>query len=258
MANRITRGARRGPLGVFRESSMRSQVYALLREAIISLQLLPGQALSENELAVEYGVSRTPVREALIRLAEENLVEVVPQLGTFVSRISVRDVEEAQFIRETLERAALPAGIGRMTEADAARLEELLDVQRRAVDTEDRPRFFAADEDLHRTLLEIAGHPNVWPVVQSCKAHLDRVRRLSLPEPHVLEELTAQHTAIVDNVLRKDHQAADDVLARHLRLVVELLEPLEQRHPDYFLLDDGQPASNAAASRDLTARGLSR
>src|SRR4051794_27041342 len=95
-------------------ASTRSQVYTIIREAIVSLRLLPGQALSENELATQYGVSRTPVREALIRLAGDGLVEVVPQLGTFVSRISELDVREAQFIREVLECTSLPEAVQRV------------------------------------------------------------------------------------------------------------------------------------------------
>ncbi|MQA25829.1 MAG: FCD domain-containing protein [Micromonosporaceae bacterium] len=236
MGRRSTKAPRRAPIGV--RSSARSQVYELIREAIVSLELLPGQALSEVELANHYGVSRTPVREALIRLGDAGLVEVVPQVGTFVARISVRDVTEAQFIREALERASLPGVVDRVTEVDAARLRDLLDVQRRAVASGDQQLFFVADEDLHRALLEIAGHTKVWPVVQSIKGHLDRVRRLSLPEPQVLEQLIIQHTAIVDHVLRKDHRAADEVLTRHLRLVIELLGPLGRRHPDYFLHDE--------------------
>ena len=200
MAGRALGTPRRAQLGALRGASTRSQMYALLRRAIVSLDLLPGQALSENELAARYGVSRTPVREALIRLADEGLVEVAPQLGTFVSRISVRDVVEIQFIRETLERASLPHAIKNITAADETYLRGLLDDQEEAGRTGDLLRWFGTDEDLHRTLLEIGGHPRVWPIVSSAKAHLDRVRMLSLPDPEILQDLHAQHLAIVDNV----------------------------------------------------------
>ena len=223
--------------GVVRGTTVRAQVYALIRESVVSVELLPGQALSENELAGHYGVSRTPIREALIRLADEGLVDVLPQRGTFVSRISLHDVAEAQFIRETLERASLPAATRRITEADGAELRALLDTQRLATAAGDLRTWFAADEDLHRRLLEIAGHPRVWPVVQSAKAHLDRVRRLSLPGPHVLTDLITQHADIVSAVLAKDIRAADRVLARHLRLVHDHVGVLASEHPDYFRED---------------------
>jgi GntR family transcriptional regulator, rspAB operon transcriptional repressor len=238
MAGRVLGSPRRARIGVLRGASTRSQVYALLRRAIVTLDLLPGQALSENELATRHGVSRTPVREALIRLADEGLVEVAPQLGTFVSRISVRDVVEIQFIRETLERASLPYAIKNITAADETYLRGLLDDQAEAGRRGDLRRWFATDEDLHRTLLEIGGHPRVWPIVSSAKAHLDRVRMLSLPDPAILNELRTQHQEIVDHVVARQRRKADDVLSRHLRIALDVLEPLEQRHPDYFVLDD--------------------
>ena len=233
-------------------------MYALLRRAIVSLDLLPGQALSENELAARYGVSRTPVREALIRLADEGLVEVAPQLGTFVSRISVRDVVEIQFIRETLERASLPHAIKNITAADETYLRGLLDDQEEAGRTGDLLRWFGTDEDLHRTLLEIGGHPRVWPIVSSAKAHLDRVRMLSLPDPEILQDLHAQHLAIVDNVTAKQRRKADEVLSRHLRLALDVLQPLEQRHPDYFVLDEDDDAMEPVPARARTRRPSSR
>lgn len=231
--------SQRARVAMRRGASTRSQVYAIIREAVVSLHLLPGQALSENELATQYGVSRTPVREALIRLAGDGLVEVVPQLGTFVSRISELDVREAQFIREVLECTSLQEAIKRVTEQDARRLREIIALQREATEAHDITRWFALDESLHRTLLEVAGHPRVWPIVHSAKAHLDRVRMLSLPEAIVLEELVEQHSDIVEHVIGKRRRQAESVLTQHLRLVFEYLEPFKQRYPDYFLLDEG-------------------
>jgi DNA-binding GntR family transcriptional regulator len=238
MVERVARGGRRVQLSRMRDSSTRSQVYAQLRSEIITLTIRPGQALSESELAEVYGVSRTPVREALIRLADDNLVEVVPQLGTFVSRISVGEVTEAQFIRETLERASLPQAIKRITKTDEAQLRALLVRQADAGERGDLIEWFSTDEQLHRSLLEIAGHPKTWSVVSSIKAHLDRVRMLSLPEPEILSSMHGQHSTLVDHVVGKRTQQADKLLTQHLRGVLGVLEPLEKQHPDYFLLDD--------------------
>jgi GntR family transcriptional regulator, rspAB operon transcriptional repressor len=240
MAGRELGAARRNHIDVLRRASTRTHVYSVIRQAIVYLELPPGQALSEKELAALYAVSRTPVREALIRLADDGLVEVVPQLGTFVSRISVRDVIEVQFIRETLERASLPHAIERIRPADERRLRRILDEQKDAEQDGDLRRWFTTDEDLHRTLLELGGHPKVWPIVSSAKAHLDRVRMLTLPDPSNLRELHAEHCAIVDHVVKKEREQADAVLGHHLQLVLELLEDLEQQHPDYFLLDEDE------------------
>lgn len=231
---------RRAQLNVLRGASTRAQVYALLRRAIVYLDLPPGQGLSENELAARYGVSRTPVREAIIRLAGEGLVEVAPQLGTFVSRISAREVVEIQFIRETLELASLPDAIKNVTAADEAYLRALLEEQAEAGRTGDLRRWFATDEDLHRSLLEIGGHPRVWSVVSQAKAHLDRVRMLTLPDPEILAELHAQHREIVDTVAAKKRRQAHDVLRQHLRIALDVLKPLEEQFPDYFVADEDE------------------
>ncbi|HEX6336993.1 MAG TPA: GntR family transcriptional regulator [Jiangellaceae bacterium] len=238
MTRRVLGAPRRSQLDTLRGASTRSHVYNVLRRAIVTLEFLPGQALSENELAAKYAVSRTPVREALIRLADEGLVEVVPQLGTFVSRISARDVIEVRFIRETLERASLPDAINRIGRDDERKLRRLLEEQQEAEQDGDLQRWFTTDEDLHRTLLEIGGHPKIWPIVSSTKAHLDRVRMLSLPDPGLLRELHSQHRAIVENVIAKEQNKADDVLRHHLQLALSALQSLEKRYPDYFILDD--------------------
>src|ERR671937_3325528 len=101
----------------------RTQVYATLRDAIIRAELAPGRKLSENELANWLGVIRTPIREALVRLRDERLVEIVPQLGTFVTRISGTAVADAQFIREALECACVRRTAEIATEDDVAALE---------------------------------------------------------------------------------------------------------------------------------------
>lgn len=253
MTGRSLGAPRRTQLDALRRASTRSHIYNVLRSEIVALEVLPGQALSENELADRLSVSRTPIREAIIRLADEGLVEVVPQLGTFVSRISVRDVLEVQFIRETLECASLPQAIQRISDDDERSLRRLLDEQAEAGRSGDLQHWFATDEDFHHSLLEIGGHHKIWPIVASTKAHLDRVRLLTLPDPELLGELHRQHREILDNIVAKQRRKAHDVLRRHLRLAIDLLQPLEEKHPDYFLLDD-QSVDESASSTQRPSR----
>ena len=120
-----------------------------------SVAVLPGQAISETEMAAGFGVSRTPIREALIRLADEGLIDIYPQAGTFVSRIDLAAVREAQFVRQTLETAvAIQAA---STAAGVTVFEPILERQERAIRDNDFPEFFASDEDLHRTVFELGG-----------------------------------------------------------------------------------------------------
>ncbi|MET4648124.1 GntR family transcriptional regulator [Streptomyces sp. NPDC006539] len=217
-----------------RGRNTRQLVHELLRSRIISLDLEPGAALSENDLAAELGVSRTPVRESLILLGEEGLVDVYPQLGTFVSRIRERDIASAQFIREALECAALRDGVTKATAHDVAELRALLVAQTEAEQREDPEAFFRLDEQFHARLMAAGGHAEAWPVVSQAKAQLDRARRLSLPLTQQLSLLISQHTAVVDQLEQHDPQGADQALRGHLRQVFTDVETIRAQHPELF------------------------
>jgi GntR family transcriptional regulator, rspAB operon transcriptional repressor len=218
--------SRRGPA--------RAHVYVALRDAIISAQLAPGRQLSENELAARLGVSRTPVREALQRLREERLVAVVPQLGTFVTRISASAVGDAQFVREALECAAIREAAVLATDADVADLQAIVERQEETRETDDFDRFYALDDELHRALCDLSGHEIAWSLSQRAKGHLNRIRRLSLPEPGYIEEMIAEHRAVVAAVGDHSPDAAETALRHHLRMVLSTLPAIRAQHPDYF------------------------
>ena len=150
-------------------TSARVQAYAALREAIVRAELEPGRQLSENELAARLGVSRTPIREALVRLRDERLVEIVPQLGTFVTRISTPAVGDAAFIREALECACVRRAAELATEDDIAALEDILRAQERARDSDDFDAFYVLDDAFHQALCDLSEHRAVWPVSQRAR-----------------------------------------------------------------------------------------
>jgi len=223
-------------------STARTLVHRVLRERIVSLDLAPGAAVSEGDLAAELGVSRTPVRESLILLAEEGLIHVYPQLGSFVARIDVQQVRDAQFIREAVELAALHAAAARATPADVAALRALIAAQRKA----DATTFFTLDDDFHRSLMAAAGHESAWRIVGSAKGHLDRVRRLSLPIPNTIERLIDEHTDVVDHLEAGREPAAVAALQRHLRGVFDDLDTIRARHEDLF--EHGQALARRRAA----------
>jgi len=210
----------------------RPQVYAALREAIVSVRFAPGRQLSENELGDWLGVSRTPVREALIRLQDDRLVEIVPQHGTFVTRISPSAVADAQFIREALECAAVRLAAENVTREDVAALKGI--VARQAEVRRDFDRFYVLDDEFHAALTELSGHGVAWPLIQRADAHLNRVRRLSLPQPRYLQEMVAEHRLVLRAVERGDADAAEEALRHHLRMVVSGVEALQEQHPEFF------------------------
>jgi DNA-binding GntR family transcriptional regulator len=212
----------------------RHGAYAALRTAIIRGELVPGMRLSENELAAALGVSRTPVREALLRLREDQLVEALPQSGTFVTPISVSAVRDAQFLREAVECAAVRLAAQRATPDDVAGLRAILDRQDEARGEGNHDAWFSLDDDFHRGLCELSGHPIAWAVGQRANGHLDRVRRLSLPVPSYLTEMVNEHRRVVDAVDVGDPDLAHAALRHHLRMVLSGLPRIRMEHPELF------------------------
>lgn len=214
--------------------SARDQVYFVLREAIVRAELEPGRKLSENELADRLGVSRTPVREALVRLRDERLVAIVPQLGTFVTLISDEGIADAEFVREALECSAIKLAAERAQPADLEEIQANLAAQERAEREGDYDGFYVLDEALHRQLCALSGHEIAWALAQRARGHLDRVRRLSLPEPGYLGEMVAEHRSVVAAVADGDPDRAERELRHHLRMVLTRVPAIREANPEYF------------------------
>ncbi|MFI5894161.1 GntR family transcriptional regulator [Actinoplanes sp. NPDC051513] len=209
------------------------RVHDELVSAIRELRITPGASLSETDLAERLQVSRTPIREAIARLADAGLVRVVPQVGTRVGLISLREVEEARFVRESLEVSAFEATCA-STAPEVGTLRELLERQERAYRTENFNAFFAADEALHSEIFALSGHPGAWQVVQRSKLQLDRLRRLALPDSTGVRVLIDEHRAIVDALERADVPSGRALISRHARRAMELAPSLREKFPDYF------------------------
>src|ERR671931_126314 len=211
-------------------TTARARVYANLRDAIVRAELEPGRQLSENELAASLGVSRTPVREALVRLRDERLVEIVPQLGTFVTAISASAVADAQFIREALECAAVRVAAQRATAEDIEGLEQNLSAQDRAREAADHDAFYVLDDQFHQALCDLSGR-RVWAITQRAKSHLNRIRRLSLPIASYLPEMIAEHREIVARLADNDPDGAEAALRHHLQMVLREVPRIRAEHP---------------------------
>jgi DNA-binding GntR family transcriptional regulator len=223
--------------------SARARTIETLRRQIVMLELAPGTPLSENDLAQSLQVSRTPVRESLILLQQEGLVQVFPQIGTFVSLVDIERVTQAQFIREAIECASLEDAVGRLVPGDLQRLRDVLAEQHAAEVDGDIERFFTLDEQFHRELLTAGGHEPAWTAVTAAKAHLDRARRLSLLDARPVAALIEQHTDVVDALEARDAARALDALRLHLRAVFEDIEHIQASMPHLFS-DGNAPRPN--------------
>ena len=213
------------------------QVYAALRHAIVTLRLRPGQSLSEQGVAQQLHTSRTPVREAFIKLAEAGLFEVLPQRGTFVRKISLAAVEDARFVREAIELAVLRQAVGHLDSEFVAAACRLIADQRSAATANDLERFMALDDAFHRSFAVAIGRGDTWSVIEAQKTQMDRVRYLSLPGATPIDRLIDQHEAILDAAERGDAVASESALRAHLAEVLAVLEPLSRLYPDLFETD---------------------
>lgn len=216
--------------------SISTQLYRHLRGAVIRGELRPGQALSESEIARQYSTSRQPVREAFIKLAEERLVTILPQRGTFVVKISVADVLDARFVREAIEVAVAQEAA---TSAQPTAIRELRNLieQQKAVAHGHNEEFLALDEEFHRTIALSVGRAHAWRVIENIKAQMDRIRYLSLDDATPLPLIIEQHTRIVDGIEAGDPTTAAAATRSHLREITVSLPNIAARFPDLFESD---------------------
>lgn len=210
------------------------QLVAALRQSIAEMRLPPGSALSEKDIAARYGVSRQPVREAFIKLSEAGLVEIRPSRGTFVMKISVREVANARFIREAIESDIALNAARLATPAQIDGLRALIAAQKAAAAAGDFARFNALDEAFHRAIADIVSNDYAWRIVEAARFQTDRVRLLSLPDASPLPVLIAQHQDITDRLAARDGAGASAAMRRHLREILLALSHIAAAHPDYF------------------------
>jgi DNA-binding GntR family transcriptional regulator len=209
------------------------QVLEKLRDAILSLDLVPGTVLARQELADRFGVSQTPVREALLRLSEEGLVDVFPQHATLVSRIDIVAARQAHFLRRSIElelvhQLALeaPAGMVEQMKTTIAQQAALAAAQRYG-------DFVGADRAFHRLMYEAGGVPDLWELVGRVSGHVDRLRRLHLPTAGKTEAILRDHRAIVRCIQAKDPAAAQAALRKHLSGTLSAVDEICRQYPDY-------------------------
>jgi DNA-binding GntR family transcriptional regulator len=215
-------------------------IYVELRKRIVSLACRPGTMIFENVVASEFGVSRTPVRQAFARLASEELLQVLPQRGARVSQLTVRKVKEAQAVREALEIAAFADVARRWDERDpdcrltAIEAEACIAAQKQAVARRDYLAFVGLDEDYHNLILGLGGNTTLIAIVNQMRAHLTRLRYLELQEAHHEAEGIVWHERILSALRAGDVEATESLLRSHLKVLEGLREELFRKYADVF------------------------
>ncbi|GIO53880.1 GntR family transcriptional regulator [Paenibacillus cellulositrophicus] len=217
------------------KGSTRAYSYNLLRERILHLELEPGTKISEKEIADELNVSRTPVREAFMKLAEEELLDIIPQSGTIVSRINLKHVEEGRFIREKLEKEIVALACDQLDKDARFKIEANIAMQDVCAGQNNFYRLFELDEEYHQILFDATGKQRTWKMLQQLNIHFNRLRLLRLSKDSNWENIIRQHKEIYQLIIQQDKEHAMKVMEQHLRLVVVEQDFLKEKYPHYFI-----------------------
>lgn len=211
------------------------QVYRALRESILTCRLEPNEAISENRLCAMFSISRSPVRTAITRLAEDGLIDIFPQRGTFVAPIKLRQVREAQFARSALEVALAAEAAKHWRDADTKALKANLARQERHAKAGDGWAFYLDNEGFHQIIAQAARMEGVWGTVQSVKTLWDRIGHMANRVPAHMVEIIAEHRAIVEALDTRDPKRAAAAMKLHLKSVDHAIARLRPLHGDYFV-----------------------
>ena len=199
-----------------RARPLREQIYPMLRTAILTGAIAPGAAIDEKGIAVQLKVSRTPVREAVMRLSDEHLVDVVAQSGTRAAKMNRAEIAEAFLIRRALEMESAAQAAPRMAQDHADRLADILMQHARALDRRNFVEAIQFDDRFHQYVTTISDLPRLWNMIELSKAPLDRCRHLMLPRAGQAEATLEQHREIIRALNSHDPEKARHAMRTHL------------------------------------------
>ena len=216
------------------QGSLTNRTFLAVREAIIELNFLPGEIIRKHDICNALGVSRSPVSEALAKLRNEGLVEVVPQSGTFVSRFSLQDIKEGAFLREAIELACIEILASNISEQQLIDLNRNLKLQKVLAESDDYQGFYQLDAKMHGMIMDFTGYKNLAKVTKTGWVQVDRARQLLLPVDGRLKKAFQEHKAVIEALEQNDVALAREKMRTHLNQLILLLTPLEKKHPHLF------------------------
>jgi DNA-binding GntR family transcriptional regulator len=220
-------------VGRYQGESAREYALRILRSNIISMKLTPGSIVSENEIALKMGLSRTPVREALIELSKAQIVEIFPQKGSVISLIDTELVEEARFLRLIIEPEIVRLACNLATEKDIFDLKENVRLQDFYLEHPDPDRLLELDDAFHKKLFTICKKERTYSMIKGFMIHYDRFRNLSLVTIKDLK-IVSDHKAILEAIIEHDEEAAKASICKHLNRFEIDKQMIRELYPEYF------------------------
>lgn len=217
------------------ENSLQSQAYQSIRKKIIYSDLEPGKKISEKGLEEMFNIGRTPIRESLIQLRQQELVYTIPQSGTYVSQIDLTSAQNARFVREQLERQIMVECCAKMTDQTKKILQTILEEQEKAVHQKDERTFFHVDNLFHEACFEIADRKEIWDWLDHNNTHLERFRWLRVTIKGLRwETIMEQHYQLFEALISKNTEEASFLTSLHLHMMLNEQEAVVSHYPDYF------------------------
>lgn len=215
------------------KETAREYAFRVIKHNIISLELEPGTMVSENELAAEMGISRTPVREALIELSKLRVVEIYPQKGSFISQIDSDLVDEARYIRLVLESSIIQLACDVARPEDIFALEENIRCQEFYLDYPEKDKQLELDNQFHELIFAICNKDYTYKLLEGMMTHFDRARRLSL---YVIKDsiIISDHKLLVEAIKNKDKESAKEIIIKHLSRSKVNETEIKFKYPNYF------------------------
>src|SRR5690625_79016 len=215
--------------------SSRQYVYDIVKEQIMTGDLAPGTKLSEKEISEKLDVSRTPVREAFLQLNQEDLLGIFPQIGTIVTKIDLKLVEEGRFVREHIEKAIVREAASNINEEDLIQIESNLTLQEFSLKKESYQRLFELDDQFHYLLYKSCQKERTWDMIKRMNVQFDRLRLFRLAVNHDWDIIVAQHREIFEAIQQRDPELAEEKTMHHLALVNIEKTELKDKYAEYFV-----------------------
>lgn len=214
--------------------SVGEYVYEIIKKNIINLNMPPGTRVSEKEISYLLNVSRTPVREAFIKLSREGLIYVVPQRGSYISHIDLNAVEDARFIRECIEKAVMEIATENFPIKLLNELERNIDLQRQLLVQKKFFEFLMMDEEFHKTIFVGCNKASIWSYIEQINSQYNRIRMLTFIADINWSNVLEQHVEILNCIKNQDRELGQEVISNHLKKLIIEQEELKKRYPDYF------------------------
>ena len=212
----------------------RDYAFRVIKDNVVSLELKPGTLVSENEIAMELGISRTPVREAIIDLAKVSVIEILPQRGSYVALIDPKMVEESRFLRHVLDRAVIKVACERAGEDDLAELEENVHLQEFYLEKDNPSKIYELDNEFHYLIYKAADKSTIYDMRSTMMIHFDRVRTLSVAAVKDMK-IVSDHRGMLEAIKTKDREEAVRLVDKHLSRYQVDEAMIEEQYPEYFI-----------------------